>query len=187
MSRSFIAGDYLELASNAALNSGTVAFWLKTTQTTANTALLTRWSSTSRLGFGIALNVTANKLRVQAYLSTATSPPLDMAGTITVNDGNWHHVAMVLDLTTAANGNKLYVDGALDVQATAGSAWACSGNKVRVGKTEDSFWGQPVDDKAEIAWWSAQLTADEVAALAKRVSPLNIRPASLELYIPCWD
>ncbi len=40
---------------------------------------------------------------------------------ITPNDGQWHHLLGTYDGTTNANGLKLYIDGDLNVQGTAGS------------------------------------------------------------------
>lgn len=190
MARNFASGNYLQAPSNDRFDGergATWAFWIKYTSATANLIPMSRMSSGSRQGVGIAANnPTTGNLNCFFYDTTAQRLSITTTG-INLNNGNWRHVAFVWDRTLDANAQKLYVDGALATQGTASAAWIMGQNVVRMGRAIDGFWGSLVGDMADIAIWSAKLTAEEIARLAGRCSPGYIRPRSLELFVPCLD
>lgn len=192
MARNFAAGNYLQIPSDKAFDGvagggATWSFWIKFTTTTANIVPMSRMSSGSRQGVGfIVNNPSTGKGTLFAYDTTAQR--FAISTTIAnLNNGNWRHIACVWDKTLDSNAQKVYVDGALDVQGTASGAWIMGANVIRIARAVDGFWGSLVGDMADICHWSAKLTAAEIAALAARVPPGRIRPEALELFIPCLD
>jgi hypothetical protein len=87
-----------------------------------------------------------------------------IASTIAINDGAWHHFVCVWDGTTSTNGAKLYVDGSLDKQATATSTDTTASNNLLMGRSTDGsgFWDGSID---EFSIWSKVLTPAEITSL----------------------
>ncbi len=102
--------------------------------------------------------------------------------TTTVSTGNWHHVCGVYNMTDL----RIYLDGVLDGTPTANTGTILTGaGDARVGLLGGTFF--PFDgDLAEMAVWDTGLSAVEVAALAKGVSPNRIRRTSLAGYWPLY-
>lgn len=93
-------------AAGAIMSAGTIEGWVKTTATSIRVA----FGQASTAWVGIAANGTA----VGHY----GTPDLVLSSTKVINDGAWHHVALVL----IGNGlGALYADGALIASATATS------------------------------------------------------------------
>jgi len=86
-----------------------------------------------------------------------------LSGVTAVNDGYWHHVAVVYD-PTATNQYKLYVDGALDAQGNLTVATnTSSGTYIQIGKRVDGsnpFTG----DIDEVRVWNTARTSAQIAA-----------------------
>ncbi|WP_192243592.1 LamG-like jellyroll fold domain-containing protein [Mesorhizobium silamurunense] len=164
---------------------GCFAFWLKTTQTTSNVSVMSHWSTGSRLGFGILLNNTANKLTAVGYPSS-TPAGITLISTSNLNDGNWRHVAFNFN-RSSGQANALFIDGVSEVSGNSSSNW---GNNLTptysiACSQLNGFWSAYVGEIAEIGYWSTNLTSDEIAALAKGYAPSTIRPTSLTVaYAP---
>lgn len=163
---------------------GCLAFWMRTTQVTANVIPLSWWTSSSRHGIGLLLNNTAGKLTTVCYQFSEGVPQL--VSTTTLNDGNAHHIAFNYNRANGAS-NQLYVDGVQEAAGNSTFDWSASfgGIWVQCGKNADGFWGAYVGDIWEVAnWIGSQLSADEIAALAKGFSPKLIKREVLNLYAP---
>jgi len=82
-----------------------------------------------------------NYFSFTVYHTNGTSTTLISSG-VTPNDGQWHHLLATSDGTTNANGVKLYVDGILNVQATATSIGTKSTPTVipTIGSTSNNSW-----------------------------------------------
>ncbi|MFB0923799.1 MAG: peptide-N-glycosidase F-related protein [Vicingaceae bacterium] len=85
------------------------------------------------------------------------------AGAITISDGNWHHVAYVLNTTDKTS--KTYVDGVLDqsFNHVLISIYGCANSENLHFGTDlnnNTYYNGDLD---EIRFWSAALTAGEVA------------------------
>lgn len=86
-----------------------------------------------------------------------------MNGTTSVNDGSWHHVAVVYS-PGGSNPIKLYVDGTLDAQGTISTTVATSASSTSyVGMRCDAVHGFD-GDIDELRVWNRALTATEIAA-----------------------
>lgn len=82
------------------------------------------------------------------------SGPL-LSGVRSIADGNWHHLAFVLDGTTCA----IYVDGTFDV--TGSQVRTASTGLAGLGWDGTDFWNGSIDD---VAIYPVALTAAQIAA-----------------------
>lgn len=116
-----------------------------------------------------------------------TNAPFWRAGTFT-ND-TWQHVAVTYDGGSTANVPVMYFNG---VSQSVTTATAPSGSLASISHVpsigNDSTSGFAWDGMiAELGLWNGTLlTANEVATLAKGVSPLLVRPSALTLYCPLY-
>jgi biopolymer transport protein ExbB len=110
---------------------------------------LARAEGTNAVGFG----------------STSGGVQDNLNGTKNINDGAWHHVAIVLD-----NGTKyLYVDGVKDVEATYGGSLDPNSKNVRIGRNEDFTsrdWDGQIDEVriSGVARSAAWIAAEHLTA-----------------------
>ncbi|HSD13869.1 MAG TPA: LamG-like jellyroll fold domain-containing protein [Flavobacterium sp.] len=153
----FIQTNYTGVTSNGAR---TVEAWIKTSANANPSAggvqqIITDWgtnSSGQRFTFNILNN---NALRLEINGGSVN-------GTIPVNNGAWHHVAVVYD-PTATSKISLYVDGNLDIAGNpAISVNTGSTVKLRIGNRIDgvTFFNGSID---EVRIWSVARTASEIA------------------------
>lgn len=169
MARNFAGGtDSIRYGAANAMTTGCIAFWMKTTQATVNAVPVSCWSGSSRTGCGFILNNTANKLLVQCYDGTAAR--VNLVSSASVNTGSWVHVAFNFN-TGNGSSQQLYINGSLDNSTTASAAWSFASTTYVFGDTIDAFWPTYNGDLAEHGIWLRNLTADEIAALAKGFSP----------------
>jgi len=104
----------------------TIQTWLKTTDNNRAT-ILGGYDGTIERTVNFEVRASGE---IRAYVRDSVSL-LDMPGNRAVNDGQWHHVAMVYAGTGVANNVKLYVGGQLDKQGTyGGTSFSLDGNVV---------------------------------------------------------
>ena len=113
-----------------------------------------------------------------------------VASSVHYDNGNttWFHLT---GLFIASNNIKLYVNGSLDGTGTANNNIAdfADSNQLYIGT---GVYGGSTDittrtwegGLAEVAAYTAELSAGEIAALAKGFSPLLVRPSALVGYWP---
>lgn len=183
MAFSFAGGtDRVQYATyNTIGTQGCWSLWFKTTQATANVGIFNSAEQTSsRNGFSLLLNNTANK--VSAFFKLVNTSVL-IASTTSVNDGNAHHVA-VNWMNGLGNPCELYVDGVQEGTANHSQAFVqgTTGCNPEFGDHKDSFWASYVGVVDEFSDWTRKLTADEIAALAKGISPKLVAPDALGGY-----
>lgn len=155
----FDGGDYIEVGGTSNLNftaAMTVEAWIKVDafdkawQTIAskgdNSWRLSRAQSGNAIEFAVTKTGNTN------FVAT---------GNKSVNDGKWHHVAAVYGSTFIS----LYVDGALDAQATGtASTMQQSTYKTAIGhntQQTDRKWKGNID---EVRIWSTARTVDQIRA-----------------------
>jgi hypothetical protein len=96
-----------------------------------------------------------------------------------VNDGNWHHVAV----TREADGSgRIYIDGVLD-QAQAGAAVALAGFNVVIGRDELNGNQYFTGDLENLRIWNTARTQQQIKAFAFK-APAN-NAAGLVAYYKC--
>ncbi len=114
--------DYVDLSAHSAnlsgLAQGTIAGWIKTTSTFETIFSI---SDTADTGSSAALFLGASGYLTYEVRENGVLQLAVYRSSATINDGNWHHVAV----TVGASGNSLYVDGVL---ATAGQLTYDAGN-----------------------------------------------------------
>ena len=112
---------------------------------------------------------------------------VDLGGTGTINDGNWHHVAAVYD-----NGDiKLYIDGSLDASTTSGTAFGTGATAygfVGVGSEATAYNGTTGPnyyfngDIDEVRIWDVARTQSEIQASMNTC--IESGSLGLQLYYP---
>lgn len=185
MARSFNGtSDYL-IYSGAAVTTTplTMACWAKWNTLGTSTMLMTIGdnASTNTLLNRFRINKNATNSLVSAAANTTTSGT-SVGGTIAAT-GTWYHCAGVF---TSATSRNVYLD------AVAGTANTTNVTPTSLDDTTigaSTFTGPSVGaymdgQIAEAGIWNVALTAAEITSLAKGVSPLMIRPASLISYWP---
>jgi alpha-tubulin suppressor-like RCC1 family protein len=142
----------------------TVMCWFQAPTNTSGGALVNKYVSSSYNGYQIFLS--GGHLLGWYFRDPANNVfsggPLD-AGP--VNDGLWHHAAMVVD----ANGGRLYLDGLLRSSLPWSGAAGAVTTTAPLGLgiyQGDSVWvGGELD---EVSLWNASLTAAQIKACAQR-------------------
>lgn len=162
-----------------------VALRFKTTQTTSNALLASRWTSSSNQGFGLLLNNgAANKLTMYALGGSQT---LLATGTTTINGGGWISVVVNFNLTNGGT-NQMYVNGASDASGNSTNNWFMNAaDGFLIGDDRDAFWATFVGDYADLGYWhGTHLSADDIAAYQAGIGVRHIKPAYQKLDAPLY-
>jgi hypothetical protein len=116
--------------------------------------------------------------------NTTSSASIAESATGVMSTGSWQHLCAVF--TPNAPTVRIYHNGTLVASASPGDLPAFVTANHSAGRSPigtANYWDGKL---AEHAVWHNVLTADEIAALARGVSPNMIRPINLELYWPLW-
>jgi hypothetical protein len=154
-----------------------IACWFRKTNANTNTAL-------------IAVGQNPGPARVQLDLRSDAS-----VGAASVNVSNladvatkgshsanvWHHGAAVF---TSSTSRTAYLDGVAGTVNTGSNLNGTPDNTCIGARYATTFGGFHPGDIAEAAIWNVSLTAAEIAAMAKGVSPRLIRPTARVFYAP---
>lgn len=191
MARSFTGGSNVQIAPSEFFNCKsegiTIAFWMRSTQTSTNTGIASNWNGSSRGGFGVLQNSTAGQVQLAVNGGLAPGGNVSTTGSPSMNDGNWHHFAATFDRAGGTNNCRVFKDGAYNNQGNVDANWVQGGQTMIIGSAADGFWARYVGDLAEWGHWSKKLTDAEIAALAAGTPCSYISPQSLELYLPFLD
>lgn len=111
---------YADKDSGWITGSASWSFWFRSTGTDTSDFMLARDNnSTDRRSW--LFNRRIGEVRIAIWHTNGTSTLLISAGS-NYNDGEWHHVVGTFTGDTTSNGMKLYIDGVLENQATAGAS-----------------------------------------------------------------
>jgi hypothetical protein len=141
-------------------------------------------SSTSDNWFLLAANGVTAGDPVAASTITGGSEALALT-TTSFSANTWQHACGVF---SAANARAAYLNGG-GVGTNSTSLTPTGIDRTYVGRLtgfDGSLYGSMNAAVAEAAIWNVALTADEVLQLAKGLSPLLVRPASLVSYWPIY-
>ena len=112
--------DFVEITDNSSLDFGTSDFsisgWVKTTSTGAK--ILNKWTSGDGGLGGYFVYVASDgkfRARIDDGGDTANTNYVVNSGTTAINDGEWHHFAVVFDRSTDM---RIYTDGVLETTDT---------------------------------------------------------------------
>lgn len=147
------SSQYAQVANIAALQTSTVtaSAWFKTSTTTLGQTIIAKTGA-----WQVALSrSTAGKLAIH----NQTGDVDVCADTTTVNDNAWHHVAMTMT-SGAANGTKLYIDGALKQTCTA--TVSNQSGAVTIGSLGAAYYLNGLVDEPKV--FNRVLSTDEIAA-----------------------
>jgi len=148
--------DYVLTTGNALTgnNPRTIEAWIRTTANTVNNQKVILDWGTMNQGRRFTLNMLQNN---SVRLEIGGS---GISGNQAINDGQWHHVAAVLD---ASGQISLYIDGALNTSGSfAQTVNTASANNVTIGVRNDltnHFQG----DIDEVRIWNGARTATQIA------------------------
>lgn len=105
-------------------------------------------------------------------------------GATTITTGVWHHLAGTMS-GTGASALRVYLDGNQDGTGSAAAAMPDTAADFNIGGFSGNV--QMFDGRvAETCLWNVALTAAEILALAKGVSPLLVRPKNIVGYWPFY-
>ncbi len=156
-------GDFLDATSPTGMPTGSdtrsYAMWIKTSSTRGEPLLCYGVNSAGQLWEILVRGDISGE--VQVFVNSG-----NISGSIAVNDGIWHHIAITSDGTNI-NVADLYIDGVLDpAPATSSEVLQTSQGIMQVGKpisaaATDNFTGQ-IDD---IRVYDRELSAAEILQL----------------------
>ena len=152
--------DYVDLGNDSSLNiteAVTLSAWVKGTSFTTWDAIVGKWQN-DHDGYALYTGSSATHALVQVGVG---AQKWQLEGSITINDGNWHHIIGTYDGITL----KLYVDSVLDDSNTDYSGSIdTNAEPVRIGARNvgnDKFTGT-ID---EVAIYNRSLSADEISQI----------------------
>ncbi len=151
--------DRIEVSHDSAfnVNTFTIEAYFKTTSTVAGQAIINKYDTTNINGFSLYLN-SAGGLRFEYAVPNSESTSSSSASGL--NDGNWHHVAVVF------GGGKVlfYIDGALDNEITFSNIPDAPTNteSLYIGYStfNNAYFNGDID---EVRYWSRTLCDDELS------------------------
>jgi hypothetical protein len=150
---------YTDIFQLTAYTNMTFHFWFKTSSSGVDDTIIGNYDQTTGGGWSIDLR-SDNKIHLDTW-STLGANTGDVATPSTVNDGNWHHIAVVKTSNTAI----LYLDGSA---GTSGSITPIScpvGGKFVVGG-ESRIYGFSDSSVDDLAVFSRALNSTEITSLA---------------------
>jgi hypothetical protein len=160
----------------------TMACWFNVANTTANHNLMNITGASS--DFGIAASGATAGDPVMAFLTAAGSGS-NAVTTSGYTANAWHHACGVFASTTSRTA---YLNGGNSAtNTTSRTPASLTRTNLKLYSTNGTTGFEAANGSiAEAAIWSIDLSAAEVAALARGVSPLRIRPGSLVAYWPLF-
>ena len=145
------------------------ALWVKTSNTSRVEALISKYAAADS-GYGYLLRTTAAGTLQLAFGGANVSGGSTIASDVTkINDGNWHHVAVVVNLGTSVS---FYIDGTLSSTSTIFSEAEAAQSYFQLGLNPYTPYGQYFTGSMdEVRVYNRALTASDVTALAKPYAP----------------
>ena len=170
--------DHVRVPDHAELNVGTGNFtldaWVRTTASSGVVVLVDKRSGPTPLGYSLFLANGRLGFQMANGVGSSTCAPTPTPGVACVNyvatapnvaDGQWHHVAAVVDRANATSGVRLYVDG---VQVFAGAP--LTGN---LDNTSDLYLGMRTPAQQGGGFFPGDL--DEVELFKRALTPQEIQ------------
>jgi M6 family metalloprotease-like protein len=142
----------------------TLAAWIQTTNNSQKQNFLSKYDFTgSESGYLIQV-LPSGVVNVHVGGNNLPSGNRDAADTTPVNDGQWHHVAVVVALGQSVT---FYIDGRLSSTASMRASAAAAVTPLYIGTLPGSYNGLPFTGALdEVRIYASALTAGQVAPLA---------------------
>lgn len=161
--------------------------------TSTNARTLEAWVKTSAIydpnsggvqGVIMDYGSMSNTQRFTVNILWNNAPRVEIGGsgvssTTAINDGNWHHIAVVYDPTNTTNNIAIYIDGTQDKLGNLPAINTGSGVGFRIGQRIDNS-GLFEGNIDEVRVWNTALTSTEINASMN--NELCTLPNNLELY-----
>jgi hypothetical protein len=179
----FSTSNYITIASALVSTAPfTIACWFNSTSATHGQNMIVGNTNSDLNYFGLSLNGATSGDPVGIY-ARGSGGAADIVNTTTGYSINtWQHACGVFENSTSRS---VFLNGS-GKNSSSVSVIPLLLDKVNIGvyrQSTPSF--DPMrGSMAEIGIWSAALTDDEVASLAKGFTPDQIRPQSLVAYLP---
>ena len=145
-------------------NSTTLSVWIKTTNATRTEAIISKFNAGGSAAGYIFQTDASGHLEFRVGAADIYAYPATVVDTGTINDGQWHHAAVVV---TMGQGAQFYVDG-VPTSSSAMSIWAGgdAGSALNVGACSYSPYAQyftgSIDD---VQVYNRALSAAEISAI----------------------
>ena len=154
-----------------------LSLWVQTTNSVRDEALISKFDAAST-GYGYLLRTTpagtAELLLGNLNVSSGNNVATDVTK---INDGNWHHIAVVIKLGVSVT---FYVDGALSSSFSIDSAANSADSSLEFGLNPYAPYGNYFTGTMdEVRIYDRALSAGDVASL---FHPVSITPSSSSLY-----
>jgi hypothetical protein len=141
----------------------TLVFWMKTTNNSRVEAVISKYDSTgSETGYLIKTTPTGT-LGVQLGLNSLVSGTRQVFDTTLINNGAWHHVAVVLKLGQTVT---FYVDGQLSSSAPLVTQSSAASASFQLGSIPFTYYGAAFTGTLDqVSVYRKALSASDVTAL----------------------
>jgi hypothetical protein len=161
------AGSYAAGPDTAALrltHDLTLAAWIRTTNNSQKQNFISKYDFTGSESGYLLQVLPSGVINLHLGGSNLVSGSRDATDTSPINDGQWHHVAVVVTLGQSI---AFYIDGRLSSTAAVQTASAPVGTPFYMGTFPGSYNGLPFTGALDDVWvFSSALTASQVAPLA---------------------
>lgn len=145
-------------------SSMTVSAWIKTTNGTRQEAIVSKYDTSGTESGWLFKTTAAGVLAFRIGGRNSSAGSKEVVDTKKVNDGQWHHVAVVVNLGKTAT---FYVDGTQTTSQSLPSVSASSGAAFEIGSIVYPFYATyftgSIDD---VKLFRSQLTAAQLLQLA---------------------
>ena len=152
--------DHISVNHNNAFNTNTftIEAYFRATSTAGGQAIISKYDTTGINGFSLFLN-SSGKIRFEYAVSNIES--ISSSSASGLNDGNWHHIALVF-----GDGKAIYyIDGVLDNEITFNNIPDAPTNtaSLYIGYSafNNVYFNGAID---EVRYWSRILCSDEIMA-----------------------
>jgi hypothetical protein len=180
----FSTSNYITIASALVSTAPfTIACWFNSTSATFGQNMIAGNAASALNYFGLSLDgaTTGDPVGIYARGSGGTVDIVNTTSGYSIN--TWQHACGVFESSTSRS---VFLNGGSKNSSSA-SVIPLLVDKINIGvyrQSGSSGFDSMRGSLAEIGIWSAALTDDEVASLAKGFTPDQIRPQSLVAYLP---
>lgn len=177
----------------AQLSDHTIGFWVRAASAASGTLVSMSRSTETASENNPAILVQVNSTYLRYFLRANSAAGgvgwMNLLGNSghTAFDNTWKHCACRLADASTVSTASSYVGGALNQTSTAGAPTPTTTGLDRLGlaaAVRGNVSSYSTATMCEVGIWSAALTAEEIAALARGVTCEHIRPQSLVFYAP---
>lgn len=178
MARLFGAGNSLQYTSGAIASTYpfTMACWFYSTSNSANQYLMQLRDSTD--GDFCALQLRGDQAGDPIFAQSFDGATDEAKTSSGYSTSTWQHAAAVF---SATNSRAVYLNGG-SKGTNVGSTTSSGFNQMYIADNNVSGTRNIIGAIANAAMWNVVLTDAEILQLAKGVSPIYVRPASIQAY-----